>query len=196
MNSANDVNKGRWMVLAFASMVLLTGFILGRLSASSDPVASAETNAPSAAATGPSPLTPGYATAAAPSAATSPAYSGGLAQTATGFDPAMPPDFRSGYSEGFKQGFAEASTRVTSSSVARPRTTNTVVTRRVYYTPAARPVYYERKKNSTLKTVLTIAAPAAIGAGVGAAVGGGKGAGAGALIGGGGGALYHLIRNR
>jgi len=189
MNSANDVNKGRWMVLGFASMVLLTGFILGRLSASSDPVASAETKALSAGSA-PSPGTPGYATTAAPAAATSPAYPGGLAQTANGFDPAMPPDFRSGYSEGFKQGFAEAST-----SVARPRTTNSVVTRRVYYTPAARPVYYERKKNSTLKTVLTIAAPAAIGAGVGAAVGGGKGAGAGALIGGGGGALYHLIRN-
>lgn len=198
MNSANDVNKGRWMVLAFASVVLLTGFILGRLSASSDPVANAETKAasatPVAGLPGASPVMPGYATAAAPAAATNPAYPGGLAQTANGFDPAMPPDFRTGYSEGFKQGFAEASTRVTEQP--RPRTTNTVVTRRVYYQPAARPVYYERKKNSTLKTVLTIAAPAAIGAGVGAAVAGGKGAGAGALIGGGGGALYHLIRNR
>lgn len=197
MNSANDVNKGRWMVLAFASVVLLTGFILGRLSASSDPVASAETKAvtatPAAGAPAPSAMMPGYATAAAPAAATNPAYPGGLAQTANGFDPAMPPDFRTGYSEGFKQGFSEASTRVTSNPVAQPRT---VVTRRVYYTPAARPVYYEKKKNSTLKTVLTIAAPAAIGAGVGAAVAGGKGAGAGALIGGGGGALYHLFRNR
>lgn len=196
MNSANDVNKGRWMVLAFASVVLLTGFILGRLSASSD-LASAETKAASATPTAgvpvSSPVMPGYSTAAAPAGATSPAYPGGLAQTANGFDPAMPPDFRSGYSEGFKQGFSEASTRVTSEP--RPRTTNTVVTRRVYYSPAPRPVYYEKKKNSTLKTVLTIAAPAAIGAGVGAAVAGGKGAGAGALIGGGGGALYHLIRN-
>ena len=196
MNSANDVNKGRWMVLAFASVVLLTGFILGRLSASSDPTASAETKAasatPVAGAPAQSPAMPGYATAAAPAGAMNPAYPGGLAQTANGFDPAMPPEFRSGYSEGFKQGFAEASTRVTSNPVPR---TNTVVTRRVYYTPTARPVYYEKKKNSTLKTVLTIAAPAAIGAGVGAAVAGGKGAGAGALIGGGGGALYHLIRN-
>jgi uncharacterized membrane protein len=74
-------------------------------------------------------------------------------------------------------------------SVARPAR---VVQREVVYrsAPAA------RKKNSTLKTVLTIAAPAAVGAGVGGAVGGGKGAGVGALIGGGGGALYHLIKNR
>jgi hypothetical protein len=44
--------------------------------------------------------------------------------------------------------------------------------------------------------ILTIAAPAAIGAGIGALVGGKKGAGVGALFGGGGGALYHLIKRR
>jgi hypothetical protein len=53
-----------------------------------------------------------------------------------------------------------------------------------------------RRGDSKLKTVLTIAAPAAIGAGIGAAAGGGKGAAAGALIGGGGGALYHVLKNR
>jgi len=44
--------------------------------------------------------------------------------------------------------------------------------------------------------ILTIAAPAAIGAGIGGIARGGKGAGIGALLGGGGGALYHLYKNR
>ena len=53
-----------------------------------------------------------------------------------------------------------------------------------------------RDRNSTRRAVLTVAGPAAVGAGVGAIMGGGKGAGIGALIGGGGGALYYLVRNR
>jgi hypothetical protein len=53
-----------------------------------------------------------------------------------------------------------------------------------------------RDRNSTRNAVLTVAGPAAVGAGVGAIMGGGKGAGIGALIGGGGGALYYLLRNR
>jgi len=44
--------------------------------------------------------------------------------------------------------------------------------------------------------ILTIAGPAAVGAGIGAIAKGGKGAGIGALIGGGGGALYHLFKHR
>ena len=54
--------------------------------------------------------------------------------------------------------------------------------------------YY--RGHSTRNLVLTVAAPAAIGAGIGAIAGGGKGAGIGALVGGGGGALYYLLRNR
>jgi hypothetical protein len=49
---------------------------------------------------------------------------------------------------------------------------------------------------STGRAILTVAAPAAIAAGVGALIGGKKGAAVGALLGGGGGAAYHLIRNR
>src|SRR5215510_2078555 len=48
---------------------------------------------------------------------------------------------------------------------------------------------------STGRAVLTVAAPAAVGAGVGAILGGGKGAGIGALLGGGGGAFYYLLRH-
>jgi hypothetical protein len=43
---------------------------------------------------------------------------------------------------------------------------------------------------------LRIAAPAALGAGIGVLAGGKKGAAAGALLGGGGGALYHLFQSR
>jgi hypothetical protein len=56
--------------------------------------------------------------------------------------------------------------------------------------------YYRGRRNSTQNLVLTVAAPAAIGAGIGAIAGGGKGAGIGALVGGGGGALYYLLKNR
>ena len=49
---------------------------------------------------------------------------------------------------------------------------------------------------STSRAVLTVAAPAAVGAGVGAIVGGAKGAGIGALLGGGGGAFYYLFRHQ
>jgi hypothetical protein len=52
--------------------------------------------------------------------------------------------------------------------------------------------YYRR--HSRTRALLTIGAPAAIGAGVGALLGGGKGAGIGALLGGGGGAAYYLVK--
>lgn len=70
-----------------------------------------------------------------------------------------------------------------------------------YYGRVAGTRYYGpyreyRDRNSTRRAVLTVAGPAAVGAGVGAIMGGGKGAGVGALIGGGGGALYYLLRNR
>jgi hypothetical protein len=52
-----------------------------------------------------------------------------------------------------------------------------------------------RGRNSTRDAILTVAAPAAVGAGVGAIVAGGKGAGVGALIGGGGGALFYLLNH-
>lgn len=100
---------------------------------------------------------------------------------------------RAGYNDGYKSGYTDGyKTRVnqppTVTSGVRPVR---AAQREVVYRSAP-----ERRRNSTLKTVLTIAAPAAVGAGIGGAVGGGKGAGAGALIGGGGGALYYLLKNR
>src|SRR5262245_29229206 len=62
--------------------------------------------------------------------------------------------------------------------------------------------YYGRRyyrgweDHSTRNLVLSTVAPAAVGAGVGAIVAGGKGAGIGALVGGGGGALVYLLNRR
>ncbi len=105
---------------------------------------------------------------------------------------------RAGYNEGFKKGYADGyqarAKQATLNSRAPARTVTRVSRQEVVYRPSGSTA--RRRGDSKLKTVLTIAAPAAIGAGIGAAAGGGKGAAAGALIGGGGGALYHLIKNR
>jgi hypothetical protein len=68
----------------------------------------------------------------------------------------------------------------------------------VYYAPHARVagVAYYHHGHSTRNKILTVLAPAAVGAGIGALAGGGKGAGIGALVGGGGGAAYYLIKHR
>jgi hypothetical protein len=106
---------------------------------------------------------------------------------------------RVGYNEGYKQGFADAyRTRAGQqmSSAFAPGPASIAPVRMSYRSV---PVVYrgrERRRSSKLKTALTIAAPAAIGAGIGLAAGGKKGAGVGALVGGGGGALYHLFKNR
>ena len=69
-----------------------------------------------------------------------------------------------------------------------------------YYRGGADTRYYGQRyygnRHSTRDAILTVAAPAAVGAGIGAIAGGGKGAGVGALIGGGGGALFYLLKHR
>jgi len=65
-----------------------------------------------------------------------------------------------------------------------------------YYGQQYRDYRGYRGGHSTRDAILTVGAPAAVGAGIGAIAGGGKGAGVGALIGGGGGALFYLLKNR
>lgn len=101
---------------------------------------------------------------------------------------------RPGYNEGFKDGYADGYKALNESPSARPAGTTRLARQEVVYRSSG--TVARRQGSSKLKTALTIAAPAAIGAGIGAAAGGGRGAAAGALIGGGGGALYHLIKNR
>ena len=69
-----------------------------------------------------------------------------------------------------------------------------------YYRGGAGTSYYGQRyygnRHSTRDAILTVGAPAAVGAGIGAIAAGGKGAGVGALIGGGGGALFYLLNHR
>jgi hypothetical protein len=109
---------------------------------------------------------------------------------------------RTGYNEGYKQGWAEGFQNVQGAETASYLPSNEQVPTRTRYIYrgntryVTRTVYSRRHHPSKLRTALTIAAPAALGAGIGGIAGGGKGAGIGALLGGGGGALYHLFKYR
>jgi hypothetical protein len=100
--------------------------------------------------------------------------------------------FEDGYRAGYRDGHQDCG--------STNQVTRTRYTPRARYAPRVRVAgarYYAegRRGHSTRNMILRIAAPAALGAGIGAIAGGGKGAGAGALIGGGAGALYHLVKH-
>ncbi|MFN0086292.1 MAG: hypothetical protein ACKVX9_12970 [Blastocatellia bacterium] len=183
----------RLMAVALASAILLGGFAFGRMSDSPQTNAAEENKAAAnqlqttqpqqAAAENQTFYLTDYKTG----------YNDGFnAGTGSPSATAIQTD-RMGYNDGYKEGYADAiqtkaapqAARMAGAPVAR------IAQPGVEYRSAQ-----PRRGNSKLKTALTIAAPAAIGAGIGVAAGGGKGAAAGALIGGGGGALYHVIKNR
>jgi hypothetical protein len=111
-------------------------------------------------------------------------------------------DYRSsGYEDGYRAGYRDAQQDCTTARpVARSYSGTRSYSGSRYYAPRRRVAgvrYVEpRRGHSTRNMILTIAAPAALGAGVGAIAGGKKGAGVGALLGGGGGALYYLLKHR
>ncbi len=182
--------------ITIASSLLLGGFAFGRLSETPKTNA-AEENKAALSQPAPSPLTAakddqqfylsdfktGYTDG----------YNAGLSSESTSVVTTQ----RTGYNDGYKEGYTDGY----QNRVNQPQTVVTSVARPTRVIQRDREVVYrsapaQRRKRSTLNTVLTIAAPAAVGAGVGGAIGGGKGAGVGALLGGGGGALYTLIKNR
>jgi hypothetical protein len=121
-------------------------------------------------------------------------YNAGMNGVASGVNNTTRAGFNEGFKEGYADGYQARANQQTVSESARPVATgNRFAQQQVVYRPVTTA---KRSGNSKLKTALTIAAPAAIGAGIGAAAGGKKGAAVGALVGGGGGALYHLIKNR
>ena len=102
------------------------------------------------------------------------------------------------FDDGYRAGYRDAQSDLAARAEDENYQTPTV--RRAYY-PRTRVVRVStsrgvvRRGHSTRNMILRIAAPAAIGAGIGAIAGGKKGAGIGALLGGGGGAVYHLIKH-
>jgi len=197
----------RIMAIALSGVLLLSGFAFGRLTSASHSTAAENTNQPVANSTQLN--SSGEANKSAAylvdyQTGYREGYNSGLAGQETTLATVSTNaayNERVGYGEGFKLGFADGyrmrgqsgSTISGISYSARP-----AIQPVVYRQGRTQVVYRERKRRggSKLKTVLTIAAPAAIGAGIGGIAKGGKGAGIGALIGGGGGALYHLLKKR
>jgi hypothetical protein len=185
----------RYLAIVIAAAMLIGGFAFGRMAETPKTTAEENKAAPDAASQS--------ANAASENQAFylsdfKTGYTDGYNAGLSGESSAVTNTTRAGYNEGFKEGYADGyKSRADSQlneSVAPVATTNRLAQQQVVY----RPTRYvaKRRRSSKLKTALTIAAPAAIGAGIGVAAGGKKGAAVGALIGGGGGALYHLIKNR
>ena len=119
--------------------------------------------------------------------------------TRSGYE--TPRGYEEGYKAGYRDGHQDCTTAETSATASgayysgRTRATRSYYPRRVRvagtrYTATA------RRGHSTRNMILTIAGPAAVAAGIGGIIHGGKGAGIGALLGGGGGALYYLAKHR
>jgi hypothetical protein len=192
----------RILAIVLGAAMLISGFAFGRMAET--PKTTAE-ESKSALATSPSPLSspsPEPLSAATTEAAGEnqafylsdfkTGYTDGYNAGKSGQSSSVVNTTRTGYNDGFKEGYGDGFQARAKQSTVQPATR--AARQEVVYRPSG--ATSRRRGDSKLKTVLTIAAPAAIGAGIGAAAGGGKGAAAGALIGGGGGALYHLIKNR
>jgi hypothetical protein len=195
----------RILAIVLGAAMLISGFAFGRMAETPKTVAE-ESKSSLATASSPSsspapeasPATSAETTAAASESQAfylsdfKTGYTDGYNAGMSGQSSSVTNTIRAGYNDGFKNGYADGFQVRAKQGVTRPVTRAS--RQEVVYRPSGSSA--RRRGDSKLKTVLTIAAPAAIGAGIGAAAGGGKGAAAGALIGGGGGALYHLIKNR
>lgn len=106
-------------------------------------------------------------------------------------------DNRSSFEEAYRAGYRDGRSDCAESH-SRSAVRTSSVRRAAPRRGVAGDRYYAQRKSgsSTKDLILTIAAPAAIGAGIGGIAGGKKGAGIGALLGGGGGAAYYLLKNR
>jgi hypothetical protein len=194
----------RILAIVLGAAMLISGFAFGRMAET--PKTTAEEGksdlATAAPSSSPLPEASPVASAETTAAATESqafylsdfktGYTDGYNAGKSGQSSSVTSTTRAGYNDGFKDGYADGFQARANQSAARP--VSRATRQEVVYRSSGGSV--RRRGDSKLKTVLTIAAPAAIGAGIGAAAGGGRGAAAGALIGGGGGALYHVIKNR
>jgi hypothetical protein len=190
----------RILAIVLGGAMLISGFAFGRMAETPKTTAEESKSALAAAPSPSSSPTPESLPPATTEAASEnqafylsdfkTGYTDGYNAGMSGQSSSVTNTTRAGYNDGFKDGYADGFQAKAKQATARP-VTRAARQEVVYRSSGAR-----RRGSSKLKTVLTIAAPAAIGAGIGAAAGGGRGAAAGALIGGGGGALYHLMKNR
>jgi hypothetical protein len=194
----------RILAIVLGAAMLISGFAFGRMAET--PSTTAEEGKAALATAAPSsspspeasPVTSAETTAAASENQTfylsdfKTGYTDGYNAGKSGQSSNVTNSTRAGYNDGFKDGYADGFQARAKQGVAQPA--SRAARQEVVYRQSGGSV--RRRGDSKLKTVLTIAAPAAIGAGIGAAAGGGRGAAAGALIGGGGGALYHVLKNR
>src|SRR5262245_292674 len=196
----------RILAIVLSAAILISGYAFGRkaetpnTTAVESKSALATSSSPSSAPS-PESLPPATSTEAPGAASENQAfylsdfktgYTDGYNAGMSGQSSSVTNTTRAGYNDGYKNGYADGFQARAKQGVARP--VSRASRQEVVYRSSAR-----RRGDSKLKTVLTIAAPAAIGAGIGAAAGGGRGAAAGALgslIGGGGGALYQVLKNR
>jgi hypothetical protein len=195
----------RILAIVLGAAMLISGFAFGRMAETPKTVAE-ESKSSLATATSPSsspspeasPSTSAETTGAASESQAfylsdfKTGYTDGYNAGTSGQSSGVANTTRAGYNDGFKNGYADGFQTRAKQGVTRPGARAS--RQEVVYRPSGSSA--RRRGDSKLKTVLTIAAPAAIGAGIGAAAGGGRGAAAGALIGGGGGALYQVLKNR
>jgi hypothetical protein len=122
----------------------------------------------------------------------------------SGYEPGYERGYKSGYRDGHQDCRTDATGATAGSAYYSGYSGRTRVTRSYYpnrsrgrvRVAGARYTNTAHRGHSTRNMILTIAGPAAVGAGIGGIIRGGKGAGIGALLGGGGGALYYLARHR
>jgi hypothetical protein len=196
----------RFISFALSGALLLSGFAIGRWTSPTTAIASEKTETASPVTNSLPKALPeaGSETSAFYLSDYKTGYNDGYQASLTGQGAGLANSTRAGYNEGFKEGYAngyqnrlrpepvQLSAFANGTQSAAPTPVRAMRNSRT----VSRTVYSERPRRSKLKTALTIAAPAAVGAGIGALAGGKKGAGVGALLGGGGGALYHLFKNR
>ena len=172
------VQKGRSFITILLVVVLLGAWFSGQNEQMNKaPVALAQASAPGVTAAN----LPEQTQPAAPEASVPGSES-----------PAVSREFENGYRAGYHDAQQDCgSTR----TVARTHSSTRVHSGGRVRVAGVRYYAEGHRGHSTRNMILRIAAPAAIGAGIGAIAGGGKGAGAGALIGGGAGALYQVIKH-
>jgi hypothetical protein len=116
-------------------------------------------------------------------------------------DSESPRGYEEGYKAGYRDGHQDCTISETGATASSAYYSGGTRATRAYYprrvrVAGARYTTQARRGHSTRNMILTIAGPAAVAAGIGGIIHGGKGAGIGALLGGGGGALYDLAKHR